>query len=158
MTKNFKRRLASHDGVAMVEMALVMPLLLILVLGIMDFGKAFNYWNDSTHMASTGARFAAVNNDPGGSQSLQKYIQQSADTNELRNGNAGGSVTQPAKVCISFPNGTSNVGDPVEVTVTANYKWLNYLTNTLGLSGFNIQGSAIMRIEQPPTNYSAGCS
>ena len=81
MTKHFKRRLASHDGVAMVEMALVMPLLLILVLGIMDFGKAFNYWNDSTHMAATAARFASVNNDPGGSVSLQKYIQQSADTN-----------------------------------------------------------------------------
>ena len=49
----------------MVEMALVMPILLFLALGIVDFGRAMNYWNDVNQIAADGARFAAVNKNPG---------------------------------------------------------------------------------------------
>ena len=49
----------------MVEMALVMPILLFLALGIVDFGRAINYWNDVNQIAADGARFAAVNKNPG---------------------------------------------------------------------------------------------
>ena len=142
----------------MVEMALVLPLLLILLLGIVDFGKAFNYWNDSTHLAATGARFAVVNSNPGTGLTLQQYIQQQADSNELRNGSADGSVQQPLKVCIDFPAGSAQVGDPVQVSVSADYNWLNYLTASLGLDPAEIKGTATMRLEQVPSAYTAGCT
>src|SRR6266550_4310535 len=62
---NPRRRFAADDrGVALVEFALVLPLILLLLLGMIDFGKAFNYWNDETHLANEAARFAAVNNSP----------------------------------------------------------------------------------------------
>src|SRR5437867_1360914 len=47
-------------GTALAELALVLPLLLVLIMGMLDFGKAFNEWIDETHLANEGARLAAV--------------------------------------------------------------------------------------------------
>ena len=153
-------KLARRDGgVALVEFALVLPVLILLLFGIIDFGKAFNYWIDETHMANTGARYAVVNKNPGGGSSLQNYIRSLADTGELKNGGTT-SVPSPVRVCISFPAGTSNVGDPVRVTTSITYNWLPLLG--LGATSSTIRASATMRLEQRPTNYAvannhAGC-
>ena len=42
----------SHEerGVALVEFALVAPILLVLLFGMLDFGRVFNYWIDATHL------------------------------------------------------------------------------------------------------------
>src|SRR5919199_6301171 len=57
-------RCREDRGVALTEMALVLPLLLLLILGMIDFGKAINYWIDNTHLANAGARLAVVNGNP----------------------------------------------------------------------------------------------
>jgi Flp pilus assembly protein TadG len=44
----------------MVEMTLVMPLLLILLLGFVDFGYAFYQWNAAAKAVQIGARLASV--------------------------------------------------------------------------------------------------
>jgi Flp pilus assembly protein TadG len=147
----------NQEGAALTEFALVLPLLLVLVLGMLDFGKAFNYWIDETHLANEAARWAAVDRNPG-SGTLQSYIQQQVTTQELRLGGTA-SVVDPAQVCISFPAGTSRVGDPVNATVTATYNWLPFLSSRLGgVTSTTIHGSATMRLEAVPTNYGAGCS
>src|SRR2546426_1104350 len=103
-----------ESGQALVELALILPILLVLLLGGLDFGKAYNYWIDTTHLSASGARWAAVNKNPaGGGQSLQQYIRNQADSAELRNGGTN-AVANPLEVCFSFPGGTSNIGDPVE--------------------------------------------
>jgi hypothetical protein len=145
-----------ESGVALVEFALVLPLLLVILFGMLDFGKAFNYWIDQTHLANEGARWAVVNKNPGGG-TLQEYIQQQADTPELRNGGTS-SVPGPLQICISFPNGSANVGDPVHVTASTTYNWLPLLGNRIGIASTTITGSATMRLEAIPTNYGAGCS
>lgn len=48
-------------GASLVEFAFVMPLLLILLLGIIEFGYLFGEFNDVRHGAREGARLAAVN-------------------------------------------------------------------------------------------------
>ena len=146
-------RFTDERGASLVEFALVLPLLLLLLFGLLDFGKAFNYWNDETHLAAEGARWAVVNSNPGGSQSLQQYIQQQADSAELRG---------LATVCVSFPNNpdtgsSGQVGDPVTVTVRSRYSWLPFVSSRAGLSPTTtIQGTATMRLEALPTSYSAG--
>jgi Flp pilus assembly protein TadG len=146
-------RLKSEKGTALVEFALVLPVLLLILFGVLDFGKAFNYWNDETHLAAEGARWAVVNSNPGGSQSLQEYIQQQADSAELRG---------LAVVCVSFPNNpdtgsSGQVGDPVTVTVKSTYTWLPFVSSRAGLSPTtSIAGTATMRLEALPTSYSAG--
>jgi Flp pilus assembly protein TadG len=149
-------RLGSEEGVALVEFALVLPILALLLFAMIDFGKAFNYWIDETHLANEGARWAVVDRNPGGG-SLQQYLVDQATTAELRNGGTA-SVANPAEVCISFPSGTSNVGDPVLVTVSATYNWLPIIGNRIGVTQTTISGSSHMRLEAGPTNYSAGCS
>ena len=140
----------------MVEFALVLPLLLTLLFGILDFGKSFNYWIDETHLASEGARWAAVNKNPG-TGTLAQYIQQQADTAELKNGGTA-QVPAPSRVCITFPNGTQNAGDPVKVTVSITYNWLGFLRTQLGgAATTTIAGESTMRLEQPYT-LAAGCS
>jgi Flp pilus assembly protein TadG len=148
-------RSALHDerGQALVEFALVLPLLLFLLFAMLDFGKAYNYWNDANHLTAEAARFAVVNRkpDPANVATLQMQIRQQGDTAELRNG--GGSSTA-AQVCVAFPNGTANVGDPVQVTLTFTYDFLP----VVGFANKTITTSSIMRLEATPTNYAAGCA
>lgn len=140
----------------MVEFALVLPVLLVLLLGMLDFGKAFNYWIDQTHLANEGARWAAVNKNPGGG-TLQQYVRSQANTPELRDGGTA-SVAGPIQICITFPNGTSQVGDPVRVTASTTYNWLPFLGSRLGIAQTTMTASATMRLEAAPSVYGAGCS
>jgi Flp pilus assembly protein TadG len=140
-----------------VEFALILPVLALLLFGMLDFGKAFNYWIDETHLANEGARWAVVNKNPASSGSLQNYIRQQVTSNELRDGGTS-SLQDPIQVCIEFPNGSSNVGDPVRVTLTATYRWLGVLAERTSVTQTTISGSSTMRLEARPTNYSAGCA
>jgi Flp pilus assembly protein TadG len=147
-----------ESGAALVEFTLVLPLLLLMLIGMLDFGKVLNYWIDETHLANEGARYAVVNKNPSTTgQSLQAYIQQQLDTTELRSGGTS-AVPSAAQVCINFPNGTANVGDPVQVTVSTDYHFIPFLGAKIGVTQKTINGSSIMRLEAPPSNYAAGCT
>jgi hypothetical protein len=140
-------RAREESGQALVELAIVLPLLLLLLFGIAEFGIALNSANDETHLANEVARYAAVNQNPApGGQSLSEWAKSQADTNFLQS---------KGQVCISFPKGTANVGDPVQVTVEAPMRWLPILK--LGPETA-IRGSATMRLEAAPSVYSAGCT
>jgi len=147
-----------EDGVALVEFALVAPLLLVILFGMLDFGRTFNYWIDPTHLANEGARWAVVNKNPASSGTLQHYLQQQADTDELRNGGSS-AVPSALEVCINFPNGAT-VGNPVQVTASLTYNWLPFLSQQAlgGLTSTTVSSSSTMRLEAPPTAYAAGCS
>ena len=149
--------IADESGAALVEFVLVLPILLVLLFGALDFGKAYNYWIDGTHLSHEGARFAAVNKNPGPGATLQLSIRDQADTPELRSGGTA-SVPGALSVCIDFPNGTSQIGDPVRVRVTTTYHFLSFLSSKVGIAQKTIQSDSIMRLEQPPTNYAAGCT
>jgi Flp pilus assembly protein TadG len=145
------RALTRHRerGQAAVELALVVPIICLLVLALIDFAKALNYWLDANHLANEGVRQAAViGNTPQPSPSLAGWIQQQAQSSELRNGT--GSVSSPAQVCITFltnpATGTSGrVGDPIKVTVSAPYKWLPFV----GGATLTIRAESTMRLERP---------
>jgi Flp pilus assembly protein TadG len=162
-----KPRFRKEDGTALVELALVLPLLLVLLLGMLDFGKAFNSWIDETHLANLGARLATVGYPAvvgtcdGSTASnpntcLTQYIQQGADLAELKSGRTGDAYAPSetaAQVCISYPtnpatNTVGKVGDPVQVTVQSTYQWLNYLSRRVPLGATPISGKATMRLER----------
>jgi Flp pilus assembly protein TadG len=147
------RFFSDQRGTSLVEFALILPILALILFGLLDFAKAFNYWNDETHLAAEGARWAVVNSNPGSGQTLQQYLQQQADTTELRG---------LAVVCVSFPNNpdtgsSGQVGDPVTVTVRSRYTWIPFVSSQARLApSVTITGSATMRLEALPTAYSAG--
>jgi Flp pilus assembly protein TadG len=132
---------AGARGQALVEFALVLPVLLLMLMGMLFVGEALNESIDSTHLVGVAARYAAVNENPSTSgQTLQQYIASLADSADLKT----------ACVGISFPNGTDNVGDPVTVTMKSTYSWIPLLK--LGVSS-QIVRTATMRLEAVPTAY-----
>jgi hypothetical protein len=155
--------LSNERGQALPEFALVLPILMVIVFGIVDFGKAFNYWNSATHIAAEGARYAAVDGKPypGSPGTLQAQLLAQGDTEELRGeGNDEASVAS-AQVCVMFPatsgtgtNPDPKRGDPVEVEMTFEYSWIPML----GVDDTSIASTAVMRLERAPTTYSAGCA
>jgi hypothetical protein len=160
VTKQHQRAVRSdrvgQDGAVLVEFALVLPILLILLLGIVEFGRVFNYWIDETHLANVAARWAAVDKNPGDSEgeSLQQWILSQADTAELSEGDAD---SDPARVCIEFL-GSEEVGEPVEATVSFDHNWMPFISNEAlgGLLTTTLTGSATMRLEQAPSEYTSG--
>jgi hypothetical protein len=154
-----------ESGTALVELAFVLPVFLVLVTGMLHFGKAINYWMDETHLASEAARLASVNKNPGADDglTLQEWIQQEADTAELRDGGSD-AVPDPLLVCVEFPDGEpAEVGESVKVSVRTTYNWIPFLAGRISATETPISGSATMRLEQAPTNFSpsdnpAGCS
>jgi hypothetical protein len=58
-TKPIARKLASTDGAEIAEAALVLPLVFMLLLGIIWFGRAFNIYSTITQAAQQGAITAA---------------------------------------------------------------------------------------------------
>lgn len=130
---------------------MVVPLLCALVLVLVSFGKAMNYWLDLTHIANQGARLAAVNADvtqppysSAGAPDLQSYIQQQAETNELKG----------STVAICFPGGNS-AGAPVTVQVTYPYELIPFNFIPFAKHTWHIKGSATMRLEHSATKFSA---
>jgi Flp pilus assembly protein TadG len=50
----------SERGAALVEMALTLPLLLLITMGIVEFGRAYQTWQVLTNAAREGARIAVL--------------------------------------------------------------------------------------------------
>ena len=54
------KRLGGEQGTAMIETALTLPLLLVVSVGIFEFGRAFQTWQVLTNAAREGARLAVM--------------------------------------------------------------------------------------------------
>lgn len=143
----------NQAGAVLVEFALVLPLLLLLLLGTVEFGRAFNYWIDENHLANVAARWAAVDKNPGPGASLQQSILEQADTAQLKEGDG---THGPAEVCIDFL-GKQEVGEPVKATVSYDFHWMPFIGEKIGVGVTTITGSATMRMEQAPSEYGEGC-
>lgn len=53
----------NERGAVAVEMAIVLPLLLLILIGTMEFGRVFNVQNSLTQAAREGARYAAIHHN-----------------------------------------------------------------------------------------------
>lgn len=56
----------SESGAAAVEFALVATMLIMLLVGMLQFGLIFNYWVQAEHAAREGVRWASLRNTGGG--------------------------------------------------------------------------------------------
>lgn len=136
-----RQTLVDERGVALVEFALVLPLLLLVVLGIVDFGKAYGYKNEETHLANQAARYAAVNSCvacDSASKTINQFIKDDADPSELRNG---------LTLTMAFTDpGSHNhcIGDPVKVTINYTYNFFGFLN----LVPVTVGASSTMRLEK----------
>lgn len=152
-------RLKSQRGQALVEFALILPILLAVIIGVFDFGAAYNQKNDQNFLVNQAARYASVNacTPCSSGQSIAAYVKTTADTSHLRSG-----VTHITFCLPPLSGGGTNdgsVGMPLQVTVTSPFNWLGVLAGT-GLPGgtITIEATVTTRILQQSdgTLYSAG--
>jgi Flp pilus assembly protein TadG len=130
-----RQNLRGEHGQALVEFALILPVLLLLIFGIIKMGIAATSWSDETHLASEAARFAAVNSCSAcGAQTINTFILTEADTGDLKtNGKvaimfADKNGKFPGDSGYAAPTaGDKNhcQGDPVRVKVSYTYTLLN---------------------------------
>lgn len=132
----------------MVEFAIVLPVLLMIIAGILSFGRYMNYASQQTQMAAQAARWAALNVNPSSTLTLQNYVQAQA-TGELQAGSS--SVTTAVKVYLyTYPKTAATTpGTPVVACVISTVSLLPML-NTV--TSMQIVESATMRIEQAQTS------
>ena len=121
----------------MAEFALVLPVFLLILVGLLGFGRVFFYWIEANHLASETGRWAVIDRNPFVGESLQEHAQRSATVE----------FESDVAVCIDFP-GTSfanvSIGDPVRVRVQKPFSFLPLLE----VGSILIRGSAIMRVER----------
>jgi hypothetical protein len=138
------RTLAREDGVAMTEFALVLPVFLLIVAGLLAFGRVLFYWIEANHLANETARWAAVDRSP----DPTKYPQTTSPTAFLQAyaRASGGTVEfSDAKVCIAtIGGGSAAIGGPIQVKISKPFSFVPIL----GIAPIKIRGEATMRIER----------
>ena len=123
MSGRVKRALKREEGQALVEFALVMPILLLMILGIIDFGRAINYWNSETSLANVAARYVSVGTLPTTGPCPNEGTISAYMTCALTNQYGITTVTGSANglvgptYCVSVP--TDSSGQPVAVSSAA---------------------------------------
>jgi Flp pilus assembly protein TadG len=151
----------SERGTAVVEFALVAPILFALVFGILEFGRVLNAYNNMTQLAGQGARAAAVNRNPDGTAVGAGAVDNTPCENQaysIQCQLAGFYAKQDSlsnvKVCIVNPNSPTPIttGSPLTVHVTYTY---NFSEGLLGFSTIPLSATQTERAEAPPS-YAVG--
>jgi Flp pilus assembly protein TadG len=126
----FAARLLGERGAAAVEFALVLPLLLLLFLGIVEFSQALQVHARLSAAAREGARIMALTSNPTEAKSAVHGAVDSLDLPDSQ-------ITISPAACAST--------DPTEtVTVTVVYTQ-PFAAGLLGKSGVELTGKAVMR-------------
>lgn len=148
------KRVRSENGQALVELAFVLPIVMLFLFGIIDFGLALNSQNEDTNIANIAVREAAV-------------VGSTSSVNCTLNGNTVSEPSlaawtdceaqvigenAPVSVCVydtagASPSSTYATGDPVEVKVTSSFGWLKLITGKVGNLSSTIGANATMRVE-----------
>lgn len=139
----FLRR--GERGQAILEFAMVLPLLTFLVLALILFGKALWVYIDLTHAANEGARVASVDVCDASNPSVLQCPSGTTLASYLTSEYA---LPSGAHVAICYPTGTRQIGDPVEIEVYTSASWVPLIGGSLG----SIKAVATMRLEQSTVN------
>jgi TadE-like protein len=161
------RTRSRERGQALVEFALIAPLFIALVVGVIQFGVVLNYWLDTQRIANQGARWAVVNNWPtcprgsdpvatpctkadnppfpaGNRQTLRNILHHEAVSQGL---------TDSVNIEICYPDDgdaatpAEAIGTPVRVLVDAPFTF----QAILDIASIDIHAEATMRLEQEPS-------
>lgn len=117
-----------NRGQAMVEMALVLPLLLLLLFGIMECGRVFASYIEVEHAARDGARYAAIHSSASDSTIksviTNKCVLVSLSNDDItittktESGDTWKEIKVDYEVDIIVPLIGSLIGDPVQLSST----------------------------------------
>jgi Flp pilus assembly protein TadG len=142
MVKRIDRPIRTHEaGTSIVEMAIVLPLLLLLVFAIGDFGIAYTRWVSLTNAAREGARVGVVFRNPCTAGTVENEIRATVSDYADSSGLDGTTVNT------DILNACQGTGTELTVTATAPYNYLA-LSALAGLAPtLNLSARTVMRNE-----------
>lgn len=134
MLMNINLRLKSKKGQSLVETALIMPVIILILTGIIDFGMMFNNYIVVSNASREGARSAAVGATDAQIKTVVNTVTSTLDKN---------------KITISIsPAGTlRKKGDEVVVTVKYDYSLITPVVSGILGGPVKMKGTAAMRVE-----------
>ena len=123
----------------MTEFAIIAPVFMLIVVGMLVFGRLLFYWIETNHVANETARWAVVDRNPDAdprptapASARKKRATEEYDDNVV--------------VCIDYPGksfATVEPGDPVRVHVQVPFNFIKFFG-----WGVTIKGSSTMRLER----------
>lgn len=127
------RKRIQESGQALVEFALILPILLLLLCGIIDFGWIFSNQLMVDFSARDGARFGAVN---ASSTTLSTIVTNHVKANAL--------VSVPASLLVT----TNKLSSDVSVKVDYSFPLMTPVISTvLNKTTFTVSSTCIMKAE-----------
>jgi Flp pilus assembly protein TadG len=137
MSRNITR---DERGQAVTEFAVILPVLLMVLFAIFQFGVVFNNYIQVTSAAREGARKGAVSRGAGNCAQVQTLAQNAAKQAAAGLSTSGMNVTV-ADTC------TSNaIAQGSDMTVTVTYPWSVKVLGYVVASG-NLTSATTMRVE-----------
>jgi Flp pilus assembly protein TadG len=127
----------------------VVPIFLIIVMGVVDFGIGLKTWIEITNAAREGARYGAINcpqGDIGGTPVIDLVKERVADS-------ASDLTFDADDITVSSNCDAGNSAESVQVTVDYDYKVISPLGGLMSMFGgglsstFTLSSTAEMRME-----------
>lgn len=130
--------LRDENGQAVVEFALILPILLLILCGIIDFGWIFSAQLAADNCAREGARFAAVYTDYSGSESA---------TAGKVNSVASDIIKANLRTTLTFSDADSPGDGDVSVRVVCEVRSLTFVAYTIfGGESFDLESIVTMKM------------
>jgi Flp pilus assembly protein TadG len=127
----------SEKGQSLVETALILPILLLLLFGIVDFGRLLHAYLTIDHAGREAARFASV--------SVQST---DAEIRARVTSTATGLNIDPNAIIIDPPASGRTSGKDVTITIPYKFNFITPLVNKLKIvSPLTITDTTVMRVE-----------
>ncbi|MEJ2483885.1 MAG: TadE/TadG family type IV pilus assembly protein, partial [Gemmatimonadota bacterium] len=144
------RHAAEDSGQALVELALALPLLLLILVGIFEFARAYSMKQSIVNAAREGARTAVVQTTPN-QTAVDSVINLYLSSNNISADSISIEITAPDGTTKAFD--IASAGDAVSVIVSDRYEFI-LLGPIVGLvtggsfrSGVDLRSRATMRKE-----------
>lgn len=148
------RKPAAESGQALVEFALVLPILLMVVIGVFEFGRAWNTYQVITDASREAARKVVVRGSKETSSSVTQTVNDALSRASLKTAafnNANpcptGTVTS-ADVCIMGLGGATGTAATVQIRYPYSFTFLGRMLRwTTGQSNITLRSTFVMRNE-----------
>jgi len=129
-----KKIVIAQKGQALVETALVLPIIILILAGIMDFGLLFNNYLVIANAAREGARSAAVGSSDSSINSLIASMTATLDQTKV-------------KITIAPVDSSRKKGDEVTVTVQYDYTLITPVISAIIPNPVHVKTKTVMRVE-----------
>lgn len=125
-------------GANLVELALILPFLLLLIAAIADFGRAFNSYIVINNAAREGARFGGrVDHTDAIDTYILNAVYQEAD-------NSGLNLRDPSVATITIEPAWNARPANTPMTVTVEYTMTTFFTGIVGLAEIPMRSQSVM--------------